>query len=262
MLVSSLVDAQELHPQMSSKYWVGIGAYFAARDHEASAKGTIGGGDRELDFEQVFGLDHGPDLFMAEFGWQFSKNWGLALQYFGSERNASKTLEQTVEWKDITYDVGVAIQAGSNISIVRMFFSRRLWDGGRHSVRVGAGIHWLEIGAHIAGQASLNDMSTEFRAESVAAEAPVPNIGVWYRYSPSDRWFFSARADWLSANIGVYSGGIWNVSAGANFRISQRIGVGVAYQFFELDGSVKKSSWRGDVHTRFSGPHLYVSAYW
>ena len=33
------------------------------------------------------------------------------------------------------------------------------------------GFHWLEIGAHIAGQATLNDMSTEFRAEPVSAKA-------------------------------------------------------------------------------------------
>jgi uncharacterized protein YfiM (DUF2279 family) len=262
-LVSSLVDAQELHPQMTSKYWVGIGAYFAARDHEASADGTIiGGVNQILLFDQELGLDDGPSVFMAEFGWQFSKNWAVALQYFDSEQNASKTLEQTVEWKDVTYNAGVAIQAGMNITVTRLFFSRRFWDGGRHSFRAGAGIHWLDIGADIAGQASLNDMSTEFRVEPVSANAPVPNIGAWYRYSPSDRWIVSARVDWLSANIDVYSGEIWNFSAGANFRITQRIGVGVAYQYFELDGSFKDSSWTGDIHTRFSGPFVYVSAAW
>ena len=92
-------------------------------------------------------------------------------------------------------------------------------------------------------------MSTEFRDESVSANAPVPNIGAWYRYSPSKRWLVSARVDWLSANINDFSGEIWNISAGANFQISQRIGVGVAYQYFELDGSVKQSNWIGDVHT-------------
>ncbi len=251
-----------MHPQMTSKYWVGIGAYFVARDHEASANGTINRINRELDFEQVFSLGDGPSLFMAEFGWQFSKNWAVALQYFDSEQNASKTLEQTIEWKDVTYNAGVAIEAGTNISVTRLFFSRRFWGDGRHSLRAGAGIHWLDMGAHIAGQASLNDMSTEFRDESVSAKAPVPNIGAWYRYSPSERWLVSARVDWLSANIDAYSGEIWNISAGANFRITQRIGVGVAYQYFELDGSFKESNWTGNIHTRFSGPFVYVSAAW
>ena len=39
-------------------------------------------------------------------------------------------------------------------------------------------------------------------------------------------------------------------------------GIGAAYQFFQIDGSVKNSSWRGDIQTRFSGPHLYINGFW
>jgi len=254
--------AQDVHPLMTSKYWGTLGVYFAARNFEASANGSVLGDNLDLDFEAEFGLDDGPDLFMGELGWQFSEKWGLGLQFFRTERDASKALEQTFEWEDVTYNAGVNIQASTKVSITRFVFSRRFWDGGPHSVRIAAGIHWLEIGATIAGQATLNDMSNEFRVNSVSASAPVPNIGAWYRFSPSDRWLFSARFDWLSASISEYSGGIWNVSAGANFRLSQHFGVGAAYQFFQIDGSVKNSSWRGDIRTRFSGPHLYINGFW
>ena len=262
ILVSSSAAAQDVHPLMTSKYWGNLGVYFAARNFEASANGSVLGQNRDLDFEGAFGLDDGPDLFMGELGWQFGEKWGLGLQYFQSKRDASKTLEETFEWEDVTYNAGVDIRAGTDVSITRIVFSRRFWDGGPHSVRIGAGIHWLELGAKIAGQATLNDMSTEFRTNSVSASAPVPNIGAWYRYSPSDRWLLSARIDWLSASIDEYSGGIWNSSVGANYRLSQHFGVGAAYQLFQLDGSVKNSNWRGDIQVRFSGPHLYVSGFW
>lgn len=251
-----------MHPIMSSKYWINVGVYFADHDFQASADGTVAGKNNEFDFERAFDLDAGPDLFTAEFGWQVTDNWGLAMQYFRSERNGSRALAESIEWEDVTYEVGVDLAAGTELSIFRTVVSRRFWDGGPHSARLSAGIHWLELGAQLSGEATLDDMSTEFRNESVSASAPVPNIGARYSYSPSNRWLISARVDWLSADIDEYSGSIWNASAGFNLRISEHLGGGVAYQFFEIDGKIKNDSWYGNISTRFSGPQLYFSAYW
>lgn len=262
MIAPGTAHAQDTHPLMSSKYWVNVGAYFAARDFKASADGTVSGDNNDLDFEREFALDDGPDLMIAEFGWQFGEKWGIGLQYFQSERDGQRTLERTLEWQDVTYEAGVSLRAETDLKIGRVVLSRNFWDGGNHSLRVSGGFHWLEIGASLAGEATLEDMSTGFRRESVSASAPIPNIGAWYRYSVSERWLLSARVDWLSASVDDYSGGIWNVNVGANLSFSDHFGAGLAYQFFELDGSVKNSDWRGDIKSSFSGPHLYLSAYW
>ena len=262
ILAPPFAAAQDLHPLMTSKYWVNVGLFAATRSFEAGAEGSIPGTKREIDFEGAFDVDDAPNLFMAEFGWQFSKNWGLGVQYFDTEREASAMLEETFEWEDDTYTAGIDIQAGTNISITRFFFSRHFWDGGPHSLRLGAGLHWLEIGAFVAGEATLNDFTTEFRKNSVSLSAPVPNLGAWYRYSPSDRWMLTARVDWLSASIDEYSGGIWNVSAGANYRLFKNLGAGINYQFFQLDGSIDGSNWSGSLKTTFRGPHIYINGFW
>lgn len=262
LLASPLANAQDQHPIMNSKFWLNVGVYVADRTFEAEAEASIPGISREIDFEGEFGVDDAPNLFMAEFGWQFGKKWGLALQYFQSEREASASLNETFEWEDLTFNAGVDISAGTNVSIMRIFFARQFWDGGPHSVRLGAGVHWLEMGAFVEGVATLNDQSTDFRRGSVSVSAPVPNLGVWYRYSPSDRWLFNARLDWLSASIDDYSGGIWNVAAGVNYRIFKHFGAGIAYQYFELDGSVDGDNWHGGVKAVFKGPHIYVTGFW
>jgi len=262
LLLAPSANAQDMHPLMDSKYWLSAGVYAADRTFEAEAKGSVPGTNREIGFEGAFGVDDAPNLFMAEFGWQFSEKWGLAFQYFQSDREGSKTIDESFEWEDVTYDVGVDITAGTNVSIARFFFARQFWDGGPHSVRVGAGLHWLEMGAFVEGIATLNDQSTEFRRNTVSMSAPVPNIGAWYRYSPSDRWLMTARLDWLSASVGEYSGGIWNVSAGANYRFFKNFGAGINYQFFQLDGSVDSDNWQGGVKAQFKGPHIYINGFW
>lgn len=259
----SLASAEDdVHPLMTSKYWGNVGVYFSARDFDASASGSIGGLTREIDFESSAGLGDSPDLLMAELGWQFSQNWGLAVQYFKSERSASRTLTESIEWQDLVFDVGVRLEAKSSIEITRLFFARRFREDGPHSLRLGAGFHWLSLGASLAGEATLDDLSREFRRSVVTADLPMPNIGAWYRYSPSRRWMLNMRADWLSASVDGYKGGIWNATAGASFSLWEHVSVGLNYQFFQLDGRINEDSWRGEIQTTFTGPFVYVSGYW
>ena len=263
VVVPGLTAAEEdVHPLMTSKYWGNVGVYFSARDFDASATGSIGGFTRGIDFESRAGLGDQPDLFMAELGWQFSSDWGLALQYFESERSGSKTLTESIEWQDLVFDVGVSVEAATSVEITRLFFARRYRDDGPHSLRLGAGFHWLRLGASLAGEATLNDLSREFRRSAVKADIPMPNIGAWYRYAASPRWLLNLRTDWLSASVDKYKGGIWNASAGINYSAWDHVGVGLSYQFFQLDGTIKEDNWRGDIQTKLTGPFVYVSGYW
>lgn len=256
----------ELHPLMTSKFWVKAGGFFAARDLSLSVSGTVGSDpDPEtttVDFDSETGLDDRSDLFIGEFGWQFSKNWDFAFQYFRSSRSSHQELSGDIEWEDVVYEAGARVDVHSYMKIARFFFSRAVWDKGHHDFRLGAGLHLIDTGASISGEATLEDMSTEFQASIVSAKFPFPDIGAWYRYSRSERWVFNARADWLSASIGDYSGGIWNVQAGVDFAITNNLGIGLAYQFFELNGTLEEESWNGELNTRYEGVTLTLDGYW
>ena len=262
LLGATAAGAQDHHPMMQSKWWVTAGTFLAKRDFEASASGTVAGMTREFDFENSFGLDDSPDLFMGEVGWQFSEKWGAAVQYFRSSRSGSRTLDESFEWQDVTYEVGATVNAGTEIEITRLFFARQFRDSGPHSWKLGLGVHWLKVGAEVSGEATLNDMSTEFRTAVAKAEFPVPNIGAWYRYSPSEKWLLSARVDWLSASIDEYSGSIWNATAGVGYKLWKHIGVGANYQYFQLSGDLTEDNWRGEIKQTFTGPYIYLTGYW
>lgn len=118
----------------------------------------------------------------------------------------------------------------------------------------------LDITAFIEGTIIINGGTASAR-ESVSESAPLPNIGAWYRYSISPRWAFRARFDLLSASVGDYEGLLVNASLGVNYQAFRHFGIGVAYNYFELDVSIKKASWRGDIEAIFDGPYVYVSAY-
>jgi len=254
------------HPMLNSTYWVKAGTFFAARDLSLSANGTAvasaGSDNPEIDFDSTTGLGDRSDLFIVEFGWQFGKKWDFAIQHFRSSRTAQAELSESFEWEDVVYEAGANIEGRSYLRITRLFFARSFWDKGPHDLRLGAGVHWIKTGVTISGDATLADQTTEFQVNAVSAEFPFPDIGAWYRYSIDDRWLFHTRVDWLSASTDDYSGGIWNVSAGVDFSVTKNIGLGLAYQFFEINGAIKEDTWRGDLYTRYEGFTLGISGFW
>jgi hypothetical protein len=265
-LAASPAVADEIHPLMTSKYWAKAGGFFASRDLSVSASGMLGPEPSptptNVDFESQTGLDDKADLGILEFGWQFAKKWDFALQHFRSSRSTQRELSESIEWEDVVYEVGARVDARSYMRTTRLFLSRRVWDKGPHDLRLGLGVHLLDIGVSLSGEATLEDETSEFYTSVVSADFPFPDIGAWYRYSNSDRWVFHARVDWLSASTSDYSGGIWNASAGVDFALSKHFGMGIAYQFFELNGSIKEDNWRGDIVSRHEGLTFNIAGFW
>jgi hypothetical protein len=263
LMVSASTFAQDsIHPYLDSKFRLSVGGFYPTQSVTLSVEGPNPLFDGDFDLEGSVGLRDREGLWIGEFGWQFGEKWAINAQYFQTSRNRQFVLQKQIEWKDIVYDVGADIAAGTDASITRLFFSRKMLKYGRHDLQLGAGIHWLTVGAFIEGNATLDDQTVEFRASAVSAEAPLPNLGAWYRYAPSDRWMFSLRADWFSASFGDISGRLINLFAGVNYRVYKNFGVGVNYQRFSLDGRVKESDWRGDLEVIYSGPQFVVGGTW
>ena len=264
LFAASLACADDRHPALDSKFYVSVGGYFASRVFNASAEGSVTPTmpTPYVDFDSGVKVDDSPQLVIVEFRWQFSEKWDLGLQYFSATRDTQRTLDGTIEWDGVTYEVGANVAAETSVDITRIVFSRQFRQKDGHDFRLTGGLHWIEVSAQIGGDATLDDGTTSFTTSKASASLPIPNVGALYQYSPSQKWLLSARFDWFSADIGDYSGGIWNANLGANYQVAKHIGVGLGYQFFQVDGTLNEDRWKGDLRVRFSGPTFQVSGFW
>jgi hypothetical protein len=262
---TNLVYAQEpgdVHPSLTEKFVLDVGMFFPSRSFEINVDGSIAGANPNIDFEDEFGLNRSDETFAIEFGWRFGKKWSLLTQYFESSGSRSAVLDEDIEWNDVVFGQGSNAAAGQEFSVLRVFFGRQFATSERHDFGIGAGLHWLEIGAFIEGDILVSGAPNEFRRESVRAEFPLPNVGAWYKYSLSPKWAFRARFDYLSANIDDYNGSLVNASLGFNYRMFENFGLGLSYNAFELDLGITRDDWRGDVTSRYEGLYVSASAYW
>jgi len=247
-----------VHPYLTSKFSIQAGVYFPQQDIKIRVDGSLGFENEEIDFDEQLKLRDYDDVFVLEMLWRFGKKWSLRTQYFQENRRQVAVLEEDIEWGDEIIEAGSNAFVGSDFKITRLFFARAFDTDPHVEYGIGLGIHWLETGAFIG--AEVNTFESSLNA--VSASGPLPNIGAWYYYSPSERWYLGTRLDWLYVSLGDYAGRLVNFSAGANYQFSDHFGVGLNYQYFSLAADISKSSWHGRIETIYDGMYINLSANW
>jgi len=255
---------EDKHPLLTDKFIIGAGWYFPNRDIKFGLEGNITTEDLEdledIDFDETLGLKEGDNTFNFNFFWRFSKSnyWSVRGEYFkvGTTRNV--TLDEDIEWEDITYPVGGEAEVSYGVGLYRVFFSRTISTGQKHEFAGGLGIHGLNVKASVEGEGFVGNTSAGISRSEVSQFLPLPNIGIWYIWAPSDRWAFSANLDWFGIKIDSISGGLWNVSPGVTFQIIRNLGVNLNYEFLNFNANIDEPDFRGSFDLTFNGPSLRV----
>ncbi len=253
-------ESVDLHPFLQRGFSLDVGVFFPDRQLDLSVNGTVDVINREIDFDQGFNLKKADNVFAAEVAWRFRGKWSVLGQYFESSGRTELVLDEDIEWGNVVFGAGSFAAVGTGFSLTRIFVGRKLNTRETHDFGIGGGIHWLHITSFIEGEILVNGVPAGAR-RSVSVEAPLPNIGAWYRYSISPRWALRARLDLFGADIGDYDGLLVNASLGLNFRAFEHVGLGLSYNYFELDVGIDKSDWRGELETIYDGVYVYASIY-
>ncbi len=259
--LTAAAESEDRHPLLASPFSIDIGVFYPDRELDLRVNGSIAGINDEIDFDKRRQFTSAGDIFATELSWRYRGRWSFVGQYFKADDGVSAVLEKDIEWGDDVFSVGGNATIGTTFSLTRFFFGWQFDTSKSHEVGIGGGLHWLNIGAFIEGEIRINGTSKSAR-ESVSAEAPLPNIGAWYKYSISPRWALQARLDLLSASVGDYDGLMLNSAVGVNFEAFEHFGIGLNYNYFKLDVGIDKSDWRGEIETIYDGIYEYVSYYY
>ena len=255
-------EQSDVHPYLRDGFVVDVGAFLPRTDVDLGVDGTLTGPHPPIDFDRRIGSKREDTIFAAELVWRFGEKWSFRGQYFEGGRDAAAVLEEDIEWGDAIFEQGSFVAAGTGLELARFFFARDFSIAPQHEFGIGLGLHRLKLDAYVTGNAIINGESFTAETKAVSAVAPLPNIGGWYAYSPSEKWVFDARLDWLDAEVGEYSGGLINAAAGVNYQVFNHFGIGLKYQIFRLKLDVNKPDWHGSFKLTYQGLYLYLSANW
>ena len=254
LLVAQFVFAQdtEQNPLLKDKFLIEGGVFIPRKSIKLGADGSLP--NDEIDFGETFDFKDNQSTPFFLFEWRFSKKWKASAEYFGVNNGNRVTLDQDIEFEDITFEKGSSVRAGIEFNLFRLFFGRQILTREKHLLGVGLGIHAMNVAAFIEGEILNSVEDLEFQRRRVSALVPLPNVGGWYLWGPHPRWMVGARIDWFGLTIDEYSGGLWNVAPQIKFQITKNFGIGVDYRFFFLNAKVRQESWKGEFNMDYTGP--------
>jgi len=255
-------EQPDVHPYLADRFILQGGAFLPRLSLDISVDGSLTGEHPPLDFEGGVGATSDDEIFSAEFIWRFGDKWSFRSQHFEGGRNSTKVLEEDIEWGDAIFEQGSFVSGGTDLQITRFFFARDFSKSLQHEFGIGLGLHRMEFGASLTGDIIVNGQPFSAETRAVSAVAPLPNIGTWYAYSPSEKWVFDVRLDWLDASIGEYSGTLINTAAGVNYQVFKHVGIGLKYSRFSLKFDIDKSDWHGRLKLAYEGLYFYLSGNW
>lgn len=220
-----------------------------------------------VDLGKAMDLDHREGTLTLNFFWRFSKskNWSVALEYFATKNSQQKILEKEIDWGDTSIPAGAKADVGVGLNLYRILFGRVVTKGKKHELIAGIGIHALDINSYVQAIAYVGeqdvdlDIAYNYDKHPVELIAPVPNIGIKFLYTPTEKWGIGARIDWFSLNTSKYSGYLWNLGPSVSYQLFNNFGLGATYRYFNTSLDVKERFWKGSADLVFHGPLFFVN---
>lgn len=252
----------EKHLLLTDKFVFTGGLFLPTKEIKLGVNGASI--DNDIDLGKAFNISTYQRTFHLGFDWRFVRKWKLTTDYFNMKNVKVADLDEPIEWGDYIFD-GEA-RVGITVGVLRTMVSRLISQGDKHELGVGLGFHIMPFSAFIEGEASLigpdGELETDVDRQNLSVTAPLPDIGLYYYWAPTPKWFFSADVDFLYIAIGDYKGWLWDLNAGVKYQIVDFFGVGINYKYYSVDFEVDKGTeigdWQGSLSVSYSGPLFLV----
>ena len=255
-------EESEKHPILTDRFQAEAGIFLPSKTVKigAEASGTVPGEGTEINFGDTFDFNDNEATLFLNFEWRFAKKWKLGVEYFDVKTAKEAELDEDIVFDNITFEKGTNIRGGFGINMYRIYVGRSFSRGLKHEFGAGLGVHALNTSAFVEGDVLTSEGDLNFERRAVSALVPLPNIGLWYYYTPTTKLALTARLDWFGITIGDYSGSLWNIAPGIKYQIFKNVGLGVDYRYFIVSANVNKSDWNGSFDMTFNGPLFVVHA--
>jgi hypothetical protein len=211
-----------------------------------------------VDLEEL-GLDTSQTSPWFNLRWNFAKRWHLDLQYSGFDGDGGTTGTFDFNFEDIVIVGDATVQADMDMSLYIANVGFALINSPRVKASIGLGLHILDLDVAVAGQGLLLGAPIDFGEGTADALAPLPNILGDVQFGLSDNLLLKADIGWFTLDYKDYSGDLVSVRAELEYRMFDRLGLGVGYQMIDMDLEIDKSSKNEVYDMKFDGPFVYLT---
>jgi hypothetical protein len=219
----------------------------------------------EIDFTDDLGMDDKSESLQLYYSWRFAEKWALSVGYQKLELDGNGDAAFDFNFDGKPYTAGAAVKTDFKMDTYLIDVGYSIIRNDKWELVVGAGLHAFDFDASIAGAVGIEGEGIEdgiVRENGTAAAdvlAPLPNLRAGATFLITPRWEVNASVGWLSLEIDDIDGKYTYLDIGTEYRLTDRFGIGAAYQLSKIDVTSTNSDGLDKFDIQFSGPSIYLS---
>jgi hypothetical protein len=216
-------------------------------DPSVAVPGTLLSAERDLG--QASRLNQG----LGELIFRLRERNRLRVDYFGSDRSATQVLNRDIIFGDRIFHAHDVTQTEVQFSMLSFTYTYSVIRTERFEVGAGVGAHLLNA------EARGMDQTLQQHADS-SGDGALPTLALDGTWRISQRFAWTARAQYFSANIRGNSGSLGDYHTDLQYRWVPNFAVGLGYQDTRLALQFDHGSTPGGFAFRVSGPEIFFRA--
>lgn len=230
-----------------------IGAFITDRRSTTQLDSDEGQGTN-LDLENDLGLD--ASMTVARLAGHYSLNprHRLDFSFFDLSRNATRQIDETIEYGDETFLVDTLVSSDQDLAILKAAYTFVPFTRERWYLGVTGGLYTASV------KLTLSE-ATAGTFESEDLTAPLPVIGLRGEYEITDRITFRGASEWFRIDAGDAKGRLRDTYLGVDYGFSERMAVGLAYNDVSMSiEATETGGFQGALDWGYDGFLVYFRA--
>jgi|GEM_PF-1513199 len=206
----------------------------------------------QINMEDNLGLDQREFMFVGSFMFNIKKRHYLYGLYYNLPRRSEKVLEQDIEFDTLFIPAGTGIKGYFNTAVYSLGYMYQVLKEERSELGFYINFYTLTVASGV--KSDLGNLNESFRIT-----APLPNLGLMFKYQLGKRFSLGGNYGFFFLKIGNYKGSINNLSLNINYRIAKWLNMGVGYYVFNLNIEAREKNFTGIIDYTYQGPFIGTS---
>jgi len=230
----------------SERVAIALGAFITDRDTEGRLDSDTLGQGTVINFEDDLGLDSSQTVVRMDGYYRFNPRHSFNFAIYDLSRDATGTIDQTIQFGDEIFDVNATISSEFDLMILKLGYSYSflLRDSGR--LAVTGGLHALSI------DTALSEPNTgQFESDDLTA--PLPVIGLRGNYLLTPRLVLRGSGELFGIEFDDVDGSLFDFYIGLDYHFHDNFAVGLGYNNVSLDVDAQGSEFSGSLDWEYDG---------
>jgi hypothetical protein len=250
---AALAQSERYETERGSLY---LGVFVTDRATDTRLDSDSGFGTN-IDFEEDLGFDRSMSVARLGGSFYLQPRQSIDFGVFDLSRDASRTIDETIEFGDQTYSINTLIESTFDLTITKIdyTFAPLSRPGGYLGFNAGFYIASTEVSMAATGP------NVNATRESEDLTAPLPVFGLRGEFEATDRITVGGAAQFFKIEIDDTSGSLRDIYIGADYSLGENYAVGLAYNEVSMAiSSDEDGGFRGELDWGYDGWLIYFKA--